>query len=45
MECKGTVYTIGGKNYCVGEKSSSKKYGTRSKNKRKKRNRQTKKKR
>ena len=43
MECKGTVYTIGGKNYCVGEKSSSKKYGTRSKKNKKKR--QTKKKR
>ncbi len=29
MECKGTVYNVGGKNFCVGEKSSSKKYGTR----------------
>lgn len=27
--CKGTVYNIGGKDFCVGEKSSSKKYGTK----------------
>ena len=26
-KCKGTIYTINGKNYCVGEKIMSKKYG------------------
>ena len=34
--CKGTVYNVGGKDFCVGEKSSSKKYGTKKTKKHKK---------
>jgi hypothetical protein len=36
MDCKGTIYNVGGKNFCVGEKSSSKKYGTKRKKRSKK---------
>ena len=28
-KCKGTIYTINGQNYCVGEKIMSKKYGVK----------------
>jgi len=35
MDCKGTIYNVGGKNFCVGEKLSSKKYGTKRKKSRK----------
>ena len=43
MDCKGTIYNVGGKNFCVGEKSSSKKYGTK-RNKARKRGKKTKRK-
>jgi len=33
--CKGTIYVIGGKEWCVGEKKMSKKYGTRKNNSKK----------
>jgi hypothetical protein len=36
MVCKGSVYNVGGKNYCVGEKMSSKKYGTKKRKRSKK---------
>lgn len=43
-KCFGTVYTINGKQYCVGEKKMSKKWGrTKNQKKRKTKKRKTKK--
>jgi hypothetical protein len=44
MDCKGTIYNVGGKNFCVGEKKSSKKYGTKRMKKSKNKKQKTKKK-